>query len=206
MQTLIHEHTQFHFICWFPARSTQGSLVFLVALTPSFWFPQTTSSDTCLNPHYTTLYWNWEYERPGQMLYFWTRMSWVDQRCSLETLHFWTFPNCSHTHTHSWSHPGGTPLTLWTVRVQSSSVTKRVAPAASWEELAVIHAECVSGDWVTLPREGKAGSTHCTHCWNRRHLTYPRQVCSVCVCVYMKEHLQICMLVLVFMYCISRSL
>lgn len=202
------EHTQFHFICWFPARSTQGCLVFSIVWFPLFGSSETTSRVGYIFVHTVQPY--TVYKRSGLMLHLWTRMSWVDQRCSLETLCFGLFITAR---THSQSHPGG-PLTLWTVRVQSWSVTKRVAPAASWEELAVIHAECVSGDWVTLPREGKAGSTHCTHCWNRRHLTYPRQVCSVCggacvcVCLYMKEHLHICMHVcislLVFTYDINR--
>lgn len=138
--------------------------------------------------HCRSLYWGsrvWTpftppptHPRPRQMFYL---QGPADQSWSLESVHSgdFFFHKCSHTVDPTPSAPLG-PLTLWTVRVQSPGVTKRVAPAASWEELAVIHAECVSGDWVTLPRVEEAGSTHCIHCWNRRHLTYTRQMRSVC--------------------------
>ena len=138
--------------------------------------------------------WHCTAPRSGQTFHLQARTIRADQSWSLETRRSWFF----HTRLHTESAPPRRhrlgPLTLWTVRVQSWGGTKRVAPAASWEEPAVIHAECVSGDWVTLPREEKAGSTHCTHCWNRRHLTYTRQVRSVCggACVCMRIWNSIC--------------
>lgn len=121
-------------------------------------------------------------ERPLQ-----TRMIWTDQRWSLESFCFFFFflqALIHRLHLPLWHF-----LTLWTVRVQSPGGTKRVAPAASWEELAVIHAECVSGDWVTAPGGETAGSAHSAHCWNRRHLTFTRQARSVCVGVWFRQSL-----------------
>lgn len=144
-------------------RSTQCSLVWI----PAFWSLEISRVSYILSPHCTALYLN---ELLGQRA----------PKLFLRDPPLCVFHRRSHGR--SGSHPGAPlgPVTRWTVRVQSRSVTKRVAPAASWEELAVIHAECVSGDWVTLPRKGKAGSAHYTHCWNWRHLTYTRQVHSVC--------------------------
>lgn len=95
MQTLIHEHTQSHSMCWFPTRSAQGYLAPSVVWIPMFWCSEITSrvSYISLSPHYMALSWDLINERPGQTspdkndlsrskLFIRDSMLWVFHKCS----------------------------------------------------------------------------------------------------------------------------
>lgn len=112
MQTLIHEHTQLDFICWFPARSTQGSSVVSVVLVSSFWSSDTTFRVGCvfLNPRCSTPYWNLACNRSGQMLRLYHKDELSRSKVFIRDPALWAFQNCSHTESIP---PRWHPLALW---------------------------------------------------------------------------------------------
>lgn len=107
------------------------------------------------------------------------------------------FHNCSCTVSIP---PGGAAplglLTPWTVRVQSRGGTKRVAPAASWEELAVIHTECVSGG-LDNSAKGRKGGWDTLHTLLKQKTSHLHKTSAECVwrrgaCVWWRTWRSIC--------------